>query len=88
LNRRNRVLVPVLLVVALVAVAGCKKKIAPPPAPTAPPVAAPAPTAHISATPTTVTAGDHVVLSWNTTNATSVSIDGLGDVLTSLVIME
>ena len=83
MNRRNRVLVPVLLVVALVAVAGCKKKIAPPPAPTAPPVAAPAPTAHISATPTTVTAGDHVVLSWNTTNATSVSIDGLGDVLTS-----
>ncbi len=83
MDRCNRVLVPVLLVVALVAVAGCKKKMVPPPAPTAPPVAAPAPTAHIIATPTTVTAGDHVVLSWNTTNATSVSIDGLGDVPTS-----
>jgi peptidoglycan-associated lipoprotein len=30
-----------------------------------------------------VTAGDQVVLTWSTTNATSVSIDGLGDVATS-----
>jgi peptidoglycan-associated lipoprotein len=83
LDRRNRILIPALLLVALVAVAGCKKKIAPAPAPTAPPVVAPAPTAHITATPTVVTAGDHVVLTWNTTNATAVSIEGLGDVPTS-----
>jgi peptidoglycan-associated lipoprotein len=30
-----------------------------------------------------VTAGDHVVLTWTTTNASTVSIDGLGDVPTS-----
>jgi peptidoglycan-associated lipoprotein len=46
-------------------------------------VVAPAPTAHITAAPTVVTAGDHVVLTWNTTNATTVSIDDLGDVPTS-----
>ncbi len=80
-----RLFVPVLLLVALVAVAGCKKKEKPlPPAETAPPpTAAPAPTAQITATPDNITAGDQVVLSWRTTDATSVSIDGIGDVPTS-----
>ena len=78
----TRVLVPALLV-ALVAVAGCKKK-TPPPAPyTAPPVASPAPTAHITADPSAISAGDQVTLTWKTTDATSVSIDGIGDVQTS-----
>jgi peptidoglycan-associated lipoprotein len=82
LKRFTRVLVPVLLVV-FVAIAGCKKK-TPPPAPqTAPPVAAPAPTAHIAAQPTAISAGDQVTLVWKTTDATSVSIDGIGDVPTS-----
>jgi peptidoglycan-associated lipoprotein len=81
LDRRNRILVPVVFIVALFAVAGCKKKLPPPPAATAPPIVAPAtPTAQISATPTAVTAGDQVVLDWHTTNATSASIDGIGDV--------
>jgi peptidoglycan-associated lipoprotein len=83
LDRRNRILVPVVLLVALVAVAGCKKKVTPPPPPTAPPVVVPAPTAKITASPNVVTAGDHVVLTWSTTNASTVSIDGLGDVPTS-----
>ena len=80
-----RLFVPVLLLVALVAVAGCKKKEKPlPPAETAPPpTAAAAPTAQITATPDNITAGDQVVLSWRTTDATSVSIDGMGDVPTS-----
>jgi peptidoglycan-associated lipoprotein len=43
----------------------------------------PAPTAKITASPTMVTTGDHVVLTWTTTNASTVSIDGLGDVPTS-----
>jgi peptidoglycan-associated lipoprotein len=83
LDRRNRILVSLLLLFALVAVAGCKKKVIPPPAPTAPPVVAPAPTAKITATPNVISAGDQVVLNWSTTNATSASIDGLGDVATS-----
>jgi peptidoglycan-associated lipoprotein len=82
LKRCTRVLVPALLV-ALVAIAGCKKK-TPPPAPqTAPPVTAPAPTAHIAAEPGAISAGDQVTLTWKTTDATSVSIDGIGDVPTS-----
>jgi peptidoglycan-associated lipoprotein len=83
LDRRNRILIPVALMVALVAVAGCKKKVAPPTPPTAPPVSVPAPTANISASPTEITAGSSVVLTWSTTNATSASIEGLGDVPTS-----
>jgi peptidoglycan-associated lipoprotein len=46
-------------------------------------MAAPAPTAQITATPTVVSAGDQVVLNWRTTDATTVSIDGIGDVPTS-----
>jgi peptidoglycan-associated lipoprotein len=84
LNARSRILVPVVLLVSLLAVAGCKKKEAPPlPAETAPPAAAPAPAAQITATPTVISAGDQVVLSWRTTDATSVSIDGIGNVPTS-----
>lgn len=83
MDRRTRILFSVVLLIALAAVAGCKKKVTPPPAPTAPPVVVPAPTAKITASPTVVTAGDHVVLTWTTTNATTASIDGLGDVPTS-----
>ena len=53
------------------------------PAETAPPPAAPAPTAQLTATPSTISAGDQVVLTWRTTDATNVSIDGIGDVPTS-----
>ncbi|MGA3131932.1 MAG: peptidoglycan-associated lipoprotein Pal [Terracidiphilus sp.] len=83
MDRRNRILVPVVLLVAVIAVAGCKKKVTPPPAPTAPPVVVPAPTAKITASPTVITAGDNVVLTWSTTNAATASIDGLGDLPTS-----
>jgi peptidoglycan-associated lipoprotein len=41
---------------------------------------APAPTAQLTATPTVISAGDQVQLAWKTTDATSVSIDGIGDV--------
>ena len=34
----------------------------------------------LTATPTVISAGDQVQLSWRTTDATSVSIDGIGDV--------
>jgi peptidoglycan-associated lipoprotein len=82
LNRRFRIFFPVVLLVALVAVAGCKKKQPPPPAATAPP-ATNAPTAQITATPSQISAGDQVTLSWRTTDATSATIDGIGDVPTT-----
>jgi peptidoglycan-associated lipoprotein len=83
LDCRNRILISVALLVALVTVAGCKKKMAPLTAPTAPAVVVPAPTAKLTASSTLVTAGDRVVLTWSTTNAATASIEGLGDVPTS-----
>jgi hypothetical protein len=44
---------------------------------------APAPTASLSATPTTITSGQQVTLAWSSSNATSVSITGLGPVAAS-----
>jgi len=70
-----------LLLVALIAVSGCKKKTAPlPSAEEAPAATAPAPTAQLTATPNVISAGDQVQLNWKTTNASSISIDGIGDV--------
>jgi peptidoglycan-associated lipoprotein len=84
LKQRYRFLFPVVALIALLAVAGCKKKTPPaPPAEAAPPAAAPAPIAQLTATPSTISAGDQVVLNWRTTDATSVSIDGIGQVPTS-----
>jgi len=84
LKARSRILIPAVLLVALITVAGCKKKeAAPQAAETAPVATAPAPTAQITATPTVISAGDQVVLSWRTTDATSISIDGIGDVPSS-----
>ncbi len=80
--RLNRIVVSVAVLIALVAVAGCKKKVPPAPVATAPPVT-PSPTATLTASPSSVTAGDHVVLTWNTTDASTTSIDGMGDVPTS-----
>jgi peptidoglycan-associated lipoprotein len=63
---------------ALLALGACKKKVAPPPPPAPPP--APSPTASISVNPTTIQAGQSASLTWQTTNATDVSIDGIGAV--------
>ncbi|MBV9574567.1 MAG: peptidoglycan-associated lipoprotein Pal [Acidobacteriales bacterium] len=56
----------------------CHKKPAPPPPPPPPPPTAP--TASLSANPTTVEKGQSTTLTWQTTNATDVSIDGIGPV--------
>ena len=81
-NRNSLVLAASLA--ALMAVAGCHhKKNPPPPPPPAPTQAAAAPTATISANPDTINAGDSSTLTWQTTNATDVSIEGLGQVAVS-----
>lgn len=66
----------------LIMTAACKKKVAvaPPPPPPPPP---PAPTASLTAEPTTVQQGQTVTLSWKTTDATDVSIAELGTVPTN-----
>ncbi|HEX3818903.1 MAG TPA: peptidoglycan-associated lipoprotein Pal [Candidatus Sulfotelmatobacter sp.] len=64
---------------ALLALGACGgKKATPPPPP--PPPAAPAPTASIAVNPNTVQAGQSASLTWQTSNATDVSIDGIGAV--------
>jgi peptidoglycan-associated lipoprotein len=83
MKRLVQSLLPVLLVVAVVSVSGCKHKIAPQPVATAPTAQAPAPTAKISASPTYVSAGTPVVVTWDTTNASRTTIDGIGDVAAS-----
>jgi peptidoglycan-associated lipoprotein len=67
--------------VALVAVAGgCKKKVAAtPPAP--PPAPALQPTVTLNASPSTISSGQTVTLSWSSTNATDLDIQpGIGKV--------
>ena len=68
---------------AIFAIAGCHKKAAPPPPP--PPLSnsAPAPTADITATPASINPGDSVVLTWHTSNASEISIEGIGQVASS-----
>lgn len=63
---------------AIMTLGACKKKVAPPPPPPPPPPAAP--TASLSANPNTVDKGQASTLTWQTTNATEVSIDGIGAV--------
>ena len=70
-----------LLAVVVVTGTGCSKKVAPPPAPPKaeqppPPPAPPSPTVRLSASPSTIEKGQSATLTWSTTNATSVSIDG------------
>jgi len=81
LNPRNRFSISAFALLAVVAVSGCHKKpLAPPPEETAPAAAPAAPTAQLTATPTVISAGDQVQLTWRTTNATSIMIEGIGDV--------
>jgi peptidoglycan-associated lipoprotein len=63
---------------AVMMLGACHKKAAPPPPPPPPP--APSPTASMSVDPNTIQAGQSATLSWQTTNATDVSIDGIGAV--------
>ena len=76
----RRQILPILAITfSLAVIAGCKKKPAPQAA-TAPVATTPAPTAQLTATPSTITAGDQVVLSWKTVDANSATIDGIGTV--------
>jgi peptidoglycan-associated lipoprotein len=64
---------------ALMMFSACGKKKAPAPPPPPPPAPA-APTASISVNPNTIQPGQSASLTWQTTNATDVSIDGIGAV--------
>ncbi len=63
---------------AILFLGACHKKAAPPPPPPPPPPATP--TASLTASPDTIDKGQSSTLTWQTTNATDVSIDGIGAV--------
>ncbi len=77
MKRKNLLMLAVALMLVL-ALGACKKKVAPPPPPPPPPP--PVPTASLTAEPATIQKGQSVTLSWKTTDATDVSIDGIGAV--------
>lgn len=65
----------IAVLTAAVFTIGCAKKpVAPPPAPPAPAPAPARPTVTLQASPTTVNKGDSSTLSWNSTDATELSI--------------
>src|SRR5436305_4870294 len=63
---------------AIMLLRACKKKVAPPPPPPPPPPAAP--TASLTANPNAIEKGQATTLTWETNNATDVSIEGIGPV--------
>ncbi len=69
----------------LLAATGCHKKAKtlPPPSALPPESGLAAPTASITADPMAIDQGQSVVLNWRTSGATSVSIDGIGNVATN-----
>lgn len=72
-------LVTLAIALAMILTLGaCKKKVAPPPPPPPPPP--PAPTASLSANPASIEKGQSTTLTWQTTNATDVTIEGIGSV--------
>jgi len=76
-----KALVLVGCLAAILTLGACKKKTAPAPPPPPPPP--PSPTASISVSPDTIQQGQSSTLSWQTSNATDVSIDGIGAVQAS-----
>ena len=81
-RNRNLFLCMVALTAALFLAACSSKKVAKVAPPVAPP-AAPAPTASLSAQPDNIQPGQSTVLSWKTTDAADISIEGLGMVSSS-----
>jgi peptidoglycan-associated lipoprotein len=77
---QHRHLAALIAVATLTFAAGCHKKAVPPPPPPPPSPTSPAPTATITVTPGSISPGGSAVLAWRTTDATDVSIDGLGTV--------
>jgi peptidoglycan-associated lipoprotein len=70
-------IVAALASLMVLASAGCKKKeVAPPPPPPPPPQ----PTASLTANPSTIQRGQSTTLTWQTTNATDVTLEGIGAV--------
>src|SRR3974390_3136602 len=70
------------MLAGIITFCGCSKKAAKATPPAAPP-APPAPTATLAANPAVIQQGQSTTLTWQTGNATDITIDGLGTVSAS-----
>lgn len=77
-NHRTKWMLIVMAVAMTLAVGACKKKVTPAPPPPPPPPAAA--TAQLSVSPQTIQKGQSTTLTWSTTNATDITIEGIGTV--------
>src|SRR6202166_4725123 len=77
-----KALATIFALCAIMMLGACKKKAAPPPPPPPPPP--PSPTASISVSPDTIQKGQSATLSWQTSHATDVSLDGIRAVQASV----
>lgn len=77
-KRKLNLITLVVALAAMMTLGACKKKVAPPPPPPPPPPAAP--TASLTANPATIEKGQSTTLTWQTSNATDVTIEGIGSV--------
>jgi peptidoglycan-associated lipoprotein len=83
-NYKKNSALAIAALAAFLITTGCHHKEASAPEAPAPPAeTTPAPTASITVTPDTISPGQSAALNWTTTNATDVSIDGIGAVETS-----
>ena len=80
-HRRMKWSTLILMLGVILFLGACKKKVAPPPPPPPPPP--PTPTASLTASPDSIQKGQSTTLTWQTSNATDVSIDGIGAVQAS-----
>lgn len=71
-HRRTKWAILLITLAAIMLLGACKKKVAPAPPPPPPPPAAP--TASLSANPSTIEKGQSTTLTWQTTNATDVTL--------------
>jgi len=76
-KQKLQLLATISALAAVMVLGACHKKVAPPPPPPPP---APEPTASLTASPNTIDKGQSTTLTWQTTNATDVSIEGIGAV--------
>ncbi len=82
MNQRVQMVTLTVIVAGVLLLGGCSKKVAkvvPPPAP----APAAAPTATLAANPAVVQQGQATELTWNTKNANSITIEGVGTVTAS-----
>jgi peptidoglycan-associated lipoprotein len=79
IEKKMKWVVLLLALCGLLVLGACKKKVQPAPPPPPPPPPA-APTASLTANPAAIEKGQSATLTWQTTNATDVELEGTGKV--------